>query len=149
EFHRYVPVLGHVMGGRITEIPIQNIPRPKGKSNYGIGRTFGVFLDLIVLYFLVHYLDRPMRAFGKLGAAAFGVGSVILVTLVTYAYAAGYPTVREHSGWFIMSVMLMLSSVQIFIAGILAEILIRVHYSQGDRRVYHLRHEWSAAEAEG
>jgi hypothetical protein len=135
-------VLGHSLGGRITEIPIENIPRPKGKSNYGIGRTFGVFLDLIVLYFLVHFLDRPMRAFGTIAAGAFAAGMAILTVLVGYGYLAGMPTVREHSGWFLVSIMLLLASVQIFVAGILAEILIRVHYSQGEKRVYQLRQEW-------
>ena len=36
-------------------------------DSYGLGRIIGVFLDLILLYFLVRYLDRPLRAFGKLG----------------------------------------------------------------------------------
>jgi len=144
EFHRYIPVLCHLQGGRIAEMPIQNIERPKGKSNYGIGRTFGVFLDLLLLMFFVHYMDRPMRAFGKIGAVLFGSGTAIILALIAYAYIASYSTFREHSGWFILGVMLILSSVQCFIAGILAEILIRVHFSQGDRRVYRTRREWNA-----
>jgi glycosyltransferase involved in cell wall biosynthesis len=143
EFHRYVPVLCHAEGGRITELPIRNIERPKGKSNYGIGRTFGVMLDLLLLLFFVHYADRPMRAFGKVASALFAGGAAILAVLIAYAQIASYSTFREHSGWFLLAVMLILSAVQCFIAGILAEVLIRVHYSQGDRRVYRLRREWS------
>ena len=48
QFHRFMPVLCRaVMKVKITEIPIQNIVRPVGKSNYGIGRTFTVLFDLI------------------------------------------------------------------------------------------------------
>lgn len=147
EFHRYIPVLAHIKGARITEIPIGNIERPHGKSNYGIGRTFGVFLDLILLYFLVHYMDRPMRAFGKLAAGAFGLGTAILSALVIWAYCAQYSTFREHLGWFLLSVMLILTAVQVLTAGILGEILIRVHYGQGDRRVYAVRQEWKSDQA--
>ncbi len=148
DFHRYIPVLGQIRGARITELPIRNIERPQGKSNYGIGRTFGVFLDLILLYFFVHYMDRPMRAFGKLAAAGFGAGSAILTVLIAQAHIANYPTVREHSGWFLLAVMLLLASLQILIAGILAEILIRVHYAQNDRRVYDVRQEWNSQHAD-
>jgi glycosyltransferase involved in cell wall biosynthesis len=143
EFHRYVPVLAHLAGGRICEIPIENIDRPAGKSSYGLGRSRGVLLDLLVLLFFARYMDRPMRAFGSLGLLAFLAGGGILSVLVVWAYAFDVPTVREHSGWFLMSIMLLLAAVQITMTGLLAEILVRVHYDIGDRRVYRVRQEWS------
>ncbi len=145
EFHRYIPVLGHAAGGRITEIPIENIERPAGKSSYGLGRSLGVSLDLVLLLFFSRWLDRPLRIFGKIALAAFTVGGGILTFLVAYAYATNVPTVRAYSGWFLMSVMLILASVQIMMTGILAEILVRIHYGQGDRRVYRVREELRAA----
>jgi glycosyltransferase involved in cell wall biosynthesis len=147
EFHRYVPVLGYAAGGRITEIPIENVVRPKGKSNYGLSRSRGVFLDLILLLFFSRYLDRPMRAFGTLGLLAFAVGGGILAFLLGYAWIYNVPTVRVYSGWFVMSVMMLLASVQITMTGVLAEILVRIHFGQGDRRVYRVRREWTAESA--
>ncbi len=148
EFHRYIPVLGHAVGGRIAEIPIENVERPAGESNYGLGRSQGVFLDLIVLLFLSRYLDRPMRVFGSVALLAFGAGGTILSFLLLYAWLTQIPTVRTHSGWFLMAVMLLLAGIQIASTGVLAELLVRVHYGQGDRRVYRVRHEWRA-EGEG
>jgi glycosyltransferase involved in cell wall biosynthesis len=142
EFHRYIPVLGYVAGARITEIPIENVVRPVGTSNYGIGRTFDVALDLLLLFFLSRYLDRPMRAFGKIAAVAFISGMSILTVLVVTAYIYHIPTVREYSGWFLMSLILILTSIQVLLTGLMAEILVRVHYSQGDRRVYRVRQIW-------
>jgi glycosyltransferase involved in cell wall biosynthesis len=144
EFHRFVPVLAVQAGGRVTEIPIENIERPAGKGNYGLGRTQGVFLDLIVLLFLSRYIDRPMRAFGALGLLAFTAASTILAALLGYAYLYDVPTAREHSGWLLVSVMLFLASVQVTLAGVMAEILVRVHYEIGDRRVYRVRRTWGA-----
>jgi glycosyltransferase involved in cell wall biosynthesis len=143
EFHRYVPVLGYAAGARILEIPIENVERPAGRSKYGLGRTRGVFLDLIVLLFLARYLDRPMRIFGALGLLGLLAGGGILAFLLAYAYLYDVPTVRLYSGWFLMSIMLLLASVQVILTGILAEILVRVHYGIGDRRVYRVRREWS------
>jgi glycosyltransferase involved in cell wall biosynthesis len=144
EFHRFIPALGATLGGNIAELPIRNIERPAGKSNYGIGRTTGVFLDLFVLFFIVRYMDRPMRAFGKLALATFGVGALILATMVVLAYVYNVHMVQEHLGWFMLSVLLMLAGIQILLTGLLAEILIRIHFGQGDRRVYQIRKEWNA-----
>jgi glycosyltransferase involved in cell wall biosynthesis len=144
EFHRFIPALGKDLGAKITELPIRNIERPAGHSKYGLGRTVGVFLDLIVLFFFVRYIDRPMRAFGKLGLFVCGIGSLILTVLVVYAYTFGVPAVRERQGWFLIAIMLLVSSVQIFFVGILAELIIRIHYAQGDRRVYTVRNEHRA-----
>ncbi len=146
EFHRYIPVLGHLAGGRITEIPITNVERSAGKSKYGLGRSQGVFLDLLVLLFFARFLDRPMRAFGALGLLAFTTGAGILAFLVGYSYLYDVATVRERSGWYLMSIMLLLASVQITTTGLLAEILVRVHYGIGDRRVYRVRDVFGAAE---
>ena len=147
EFHRYVPVLAHVAGARILEIPIENVERPAGRSKYGLSRTRGVLLDLIVLLFLARYLDRPMRIFGALGLLGLTAGGGILAFLLGYAYLYDVPTVRLYSGWFLMSIMLLLASVQVILTGILAELLVRVHYGIGDRRVYRVRREWSGPDA--
>jgi glycosyltransferase involved in cell wall biosynthesis len=149
EFHRFIPALAWTAGGRVTEIPIDNIERPAGRSNYGLGRSRAVFLDLIVLLFLSRFLDRPMRAFGTLGLLAFSGGAAILAVLLGYSYVYSVPTVRTHSGWFVVSVMLLLASVQVIMTGLLAEILVRVLYGVGDRRVYRVRHEWTATAPEG
>jgi glycosyltransferase involved in cell wall biosynthesis len=144
EFHRYVPVLAHMQGARLTELPIQNIERPAGKSSYGIGRTFGVMLDLCVLHFMNKYMDRPMRAFGTLAFIGFAVSAAIMGGLFAYAWIYNVQAVKERVGWFLTAIMIALASVQFLLTGLLAEILMRVHYAQGDRRVYGVRREWPA-----
>jgi glycosyltransferase involved in cell wall biosynthesis len=139
EFHRFIPALVHDLGARIAELPIQNIERPAGKSKYGIGRTLGVFLDMFVLHFFMRYIRQPMRAFGKLGLCAFLCGAAIMSYMIVVAYAYDFPMFRERPGWFLLSVMLMLSAVQIFIAGILAEMLIRIRFDGSGMTTYRVR----------
>ena len=55
ELHRFIPALAASVGARITEVPITDLDRKSGKSNYGIGRTFRVFFDLIIVKFLQDY----------------------------------------------------------------------------------------------
>ncbi len=139
EFHRFIPVLGHLVGGRITEIPIQNIERPAGKSNYGIGRTFGVFIDLFLIFFLVRYMEKPLRLFGKAGILFLVLGLSIIVVLCVVAFVTDKNMVRERVGWFVMAAIFIVTSVQMILSGLLAEILIRVHFSVGGRQMYHIR----------
>jgi glycosyltransferase involved in cell wall biosynthesis len=146
EEHRFVPALAQIVGARVTEVRIQNADRMRGKSNYGLGRTFGVALDILYLYFARYYFTRPLRVFGKIAALLFSTGFVIAAWLLILALVTGEPTVRVRSGWFILSALLVLASVQVMLAGILAEILVRIYFRSGAAESYVVRDEWSGAE---
>src|SRR5207237_2867947 len=51
EMHRFIPALASWSGATIAEIPIKNLSRQNGKSNYGLSRTLTVALDLICIKF--------------------------------------------------------------------------------------------------
>jgi glycosyltransferase involved in cell wall biosynthesis len=146
EEHRFVPALAQMVGARVTEVRIQNADRKAGASNYGLGRTFGVGLDILYLYFARRYFTRPLRAFGKIAALLFVAGSAIAAWLLVLAFLTGEPTVRVRSGWFILSALLVLGSLQVMLAGILAEILVRIYYRSGGVQNYVVRHEWRGSD---
>jgi glycosyltransferase involved in cell wall biosynthesis len=77
ELHRFIPALASSTGAKIAEVPIANLERKSGKSNYGIGRTIRVFLDLIIVKFLLDYSTRPLQFFGLLGVGGAGIGSLL------------------------------------------------------------------------
>lgn len=144
EEHRLVPALAHMVGAKIIEVPIQNIERPVGVSNYGIGRTFGVALDILFLYFSRFYMARPLRVFGKVAALLFAAGAAIGAALLAINLVTGEPTARTRSGWFLLSAILGLSSVQVLLTGIIAEVLARIFYRTGGAESFVVRREWSA-----
>jgi glycosyltransferase involved in cell wall biosynthesis len=143
EQHRFVPVLAALIGARVTEVPIQNIERPSGQSNYGLGRTINVLLDIMYLYFARFYFARPLKAFGKIGLLLISTGVVISGSLVLYSFATGTSTIRAHGGWFLLSSLLMLGGLQTFLTGILAEILVRIYYQAGHTQQAYVRREWN------
>ncbi|MGE5724421.1 MAG: glycosyltransferase family 2 protein, partial [Acidobacteriota bacterium] len=49
DMHRFVPAVCARLGAKIAEVPIKNVRRKAGKSNYGISRTFRVAMDILVL----------------------------------------------------------------------------------------------------
>ena len=147
EQHRFVPALARMVGARVTEVKIRNVSRPAGQSSYGLGRTLSVALDILFLHFSRHYLNRPLKAFGKLALVFAIVGGAILAWLLIYAYVTGVAAVRERSGWFFVSLALLLSALQFTLAGILAEILVRIYFGIIGHGGYVIRREWVQPDA--
>lgn len=74
ELHRYVPVLAHRRGFRITEITVNHRKRKHGRSKYGMERYMRGLLDSFTTTFLLKYYDRPMYFFGRFGVILCGIG---------------------------------------------------------------------------
>jgi glycosyltransferase involved in cell wall biosynthesis len=148
EHHRFLPVFAHLAGARIVEQPIANVERQHGHSNYGFSRTFTVLADLLSLTFLVRYVSHPMRLFGKLALTLFGLASFIAAVLAYVWLETGRAVVRDHSGWFLAALMLYMSALQIALAGVLSEILVRVYFSKEGKPTYHIRQIWTSSGAQ-
>ena len=61
QLHRFIPVLAHMQGAAIGEMDVRHHARIHGKSKYGLGRTFKVMADLVLMVFMQKYLPRPMH----------------------------------------------------------------------------------------
>lgn len=74
ELHRFIPVLAHARGFRVTELPVNHRPREHGRSKYGVRRFFRGFLDLLTVKFITGFGDRPQHMLGGIGLICFAVG---------------------------------------------------------------------------
>lgn len=81
ELHRYIPVLAHRSGFRITEITVNHRKREHGHSKYGIERYMRGLLDSLTTTFLLRYYDRPMYFFGKIGIGMSFIGVMLCIYL--------------------------------------------------------------------
>ena len=139
ELHRFIPALASSTGARIAEVPIENLHRKSGKSNYGIGRTIRVFLDLIIVKFLLDYSTRPLQFFGLLGVAGMGFGSLLACFLAYEKFYLHQSIMAEHGPLMMLSVALFISGVQFFSMGLLGEIIARTYYESQNKPIYALR----------
>lgn len=121
ELHRYVTVIAHWLGYRITEEPVQHHQRMFGRSKYGVARFFRGFMDLMTVRFLMSYEHRPSHLFGGIGIVSFLLGAVVL----------GYLTVLRFLGQtigdrplLIAGVLLVVVGVQLLLFGLLAELVV-------------------------
>lgn len=81
ELHRFIAVLAHARGFKVTEQPVHHRPRQFGHSKYGIRRFLRGFLDLLTVKFLTGFGQRPQHMLGAFGMFFFGLGMVGLSVL--------------------------------------------------------------------
>jgi glycosyltransferase involved in cell wall biosynthesis len=130
EMHRFIPALANWHGASICEIPIKNLNRVRGKSHYGIGRTFGVFFDLLTIRFLFKYMSQPMHFFGALGVMGMMVGTIIsLVLAVSKVLNPHQAVMDQHAPMFVIGAVLIIAGIQMLAIGLLGELHVRHYYS--------------------
>src|ERR1700686_418326 len=139
ELHRFIPALASSTGARIAEVPIENLQRKSGRSNYGIGRTIRVFLDLIIVKFLLDYSTRPLQFFGLLGVAGAGLGLVVAGYLGVEKFLHNISIMNQHGPLMLMGVALFVSGIQFISMGLLGEIIARTYYESQNKPIYALR----------
>lgn len=129
EMHRFIPVLAASRGFRVAEISVQHHARQHGVSKYGLSRILKGFLDLGTVVFLTRYRFRPQHLLGGLGIFACGLGSLLLLLLlsawlITRCVAGMEPIHLHERALFYMAIFLFLAGLQLLGTGLVAELVV-------------------------
>lgn len=143
EMHRLIPIHAVWVGARVAEIQVRHHPRTRGKSKYGLSRTYKVLLDLVTVKLLGSFSTKPMYLFGGAGLLAC-VGGIFFAgwTLVD-KFLSG---VKAHRNpLLLLAVFLFLVGIQFVFMGLVAELLIRTYYESQGKTPYVVRRTWNCA----
>jgi dolichol-phosphate mannosyltransferase len=143
ELHRFVPVLAAARGWKVGEISINHRPRKHGRSKYGLRRFVKGFLDLLTVYFLTGFEQRPQHLLGTVGILSFLLGLLGLTWLagswvINQAFEMGWDPLHQRPAM-IYSMGALLLGAQLMSIGFLAELMtayygrVNVVYSIKDR----------------
>ncbi|HEX3280848.1 MAG TPA: glycosyltransferase family 2 protein [Pyrinomonadaceae bacterium] len=140
EMHRFIPIYAAWAGARVTEIPVTHHARTMGQSKYGLSRTIKVVFDLITIKFMASYQTKPLYLFGFAGLLTFGVSllSALLACLMKFA---DWP---HHADFIqtplpVMAMVMLVLGIQLFLMGLLAEMLVRTYHESQSKRIYAVR----------
>lgn len=145
ELHRFLPALAYIEGARIGEVQVNHHPRRYGQSKYGIDRTFRVLMDLLTVWFMKRFLTRPMHVFGFAGLISLSAGLLMALWL-----AGEKLLLRVDIGdrpLLLLAVLAILSGVQLFGFGLLAELQMRTYHESQGRPIYRVRNTLRGREA--
>jgi dolichol-phosphate mannosyltransferase len=127
EMHRFIPVLAASRGFRVAEIVIEHHARKHGKSKYGFERFVKGFLDLMTVYFLTGYGNRPQHLLGTGGMISFlfgGIGLLVLSCLWVITRLTSIDDIHLHEkAIFYYCIVALLLGVQLISLGFLAELI--------------------------
>ena len=113
DWHRYMIVLAAAQGYSVTEIPVPLYPRNAGKSKFGFSRIPVGVLDMLAVWFELRFAQKPLLAFGILGAAMFAIGVVFSLVLLVTGQGV-------RAMWMLIQTCLLLGSI-FFATGLLGE----------------------------
>jgi len=137
EMHRFIPIYVTWAGARLIEVPVRHHPRTQGRSKYGLSRVFKVLLDLTTVKFLRDFFVTPIYFFGWLGFLFFAVGVLTgIAAVICWLPQVNQPMIAACLT--VVSPMLAIFGVVEITLGIIAEILIRMHYEIQGRPPYRI-----------
>jgi hypothetical protein len=119
--------------------------RERGRSKYGLSRTFRVVLDLLAAFFFLRFRARPGHFFGGIGLALGVVGSVLLgyLAVVKFVYGADI----GNRPLLLIAVSLSLASLQFLTTGVLAELLSRTFFESAAHDAHFIAWQHDPAQA--
>jgi len=125
ELHRFIPILAHLQGFNVAELPVEHHERRHGTSKYGWKRFIRGSFDLITVAFLGRFQNSPLYLFGGFGGLSIllGVGiGLYLTVLRLQGHSIGTRPLLTFA------VLLIIAGMQLLFTGLLAELIVsRTH----------------------
>ncbi len=137
EMHRYIPIIAQKEGfTNIGEKVVVHQKRKFGVTKFGLDRFLKGYLDLLSLYFISKFSQRPMHFFGAIGTFIFIIGFVI-ATYLAYSkfFDTSYVSMTSRP-LFYFGILAMLTGTQLFLTGFIGEMISR---NSGKKTVYNIK----------
>jgi len=122
DWHRYMVVMAHEQGFKVTEVKVKLYPRKFGQSKFGFWRIPVGFLDLLAVKFQLSFSKKPLLFFGSWGLVLVGLG--ILIGLVAIGFR-----IFAHEGYrpvLYLVMLLEMLGISFFALGFLGETLVEL-----------------------
>lgn len=127
EHHRFIRGMVSWIGMRQEALPYERAARFAGDTKYPLSKMIRFAIDAVT-----GFSTRPLRIASYFGFG-FGIATLLLLAYVLQQYLAG----NTVTGWTSLAVILLaVSSVQLFVAGVLGEYLGRLYMESKGRPLF-------------
>ncbi len=140
EMHRYLVAILRWRGFSVGEIVVKHEPRKSGTSSYNWSKMFRGFVDMWQVWFWKKYSDRPLHLFGVGGVFLMVAGSGLLFFLGVLRLLKLISL--SGSIWPLMAAFIFFTGLQLFVFGIILDMMIRTHYANGKEKSYLIKEKF-------
>ncbi|MDH5550973.1 MAG: hypothetical protein OEZ42_13850, partial [Gemmatimonadota bacterium] len=131
EFFRFLPLLAQREGYRVQEVAAAQHSLDRRVRVHGLGVYLRRLIDILGLFFLLRFTDKPLRFFGLVGSVlAVSGGGILFVLLVQRIGGQGI----ANRPLLLLASLLVVLGVQAIGLGLIGEII--VHVNATTRRTY-------------
>ncbi len=120
--HRFFPLLALRAGFRVSEVDVASSQQDTAPKYYKLGVYVRRALDILTVFFLVKFTQKPLRFFGLVGSAIATIG-VAVTGYVVVQRLLGYAALAERPALLLGSLFIVLG-IQLFAIGLIGELLI-------------------------
>jgi glycosyltransferase involved in cell wall biosynthesis len=137
EIHRFIPGILRWQGFAVDEMKVNHRPRLTGKTKYDFSRTLKGFMDMLSVWFWRKYSARPIHLFGGIGFMIFAVGFLLISVLFVLRLLNLFSLV--NSALPLVGFFMMLAGVQLFVSGLLADVILKNYYHTHQTTPYNIK----------
>jgi len=125
EMHRFIPALLKIKGFKVGEVVVNHRPRMTGRTRYNWKRAIKGFLDMLSVWFWNKYAIRPLHLMGTVGILLCA-GGLFSSLICVYLLLRGHDL--SNTVFPLLAAFLLITGFQLFIAGLMADILSKTYY---------------------
>ena len=137
EMHRFIPALLEIEGFKVAEVKVSHHPRVHGVTKYNWKRAIKGLIDMMSIWFWRKFANRPLHLFGSTGFFLSLLGGAILVWM--FVEKIFFSASLQERIWPMIGVLLILVGVQLFVSGLLADILVKNYFKAKGSRGYSIK----------
>jgi len=123
--HRFLPILASRRGYQVREIDLAQSGRDPYRRVYAPGVYARRFLDLLTIFFLIKFTQKPLRFFGLIGSSMVLAGGVAITVMVIQRLF--FATALGNRPALLLAALLIVLGIQLFALGLVGELIIYLH----------------------
>ncbi|HEX7120389.1 MAG TPA: hypothetical protein VF212_16465 [Longimicrobiales bacterium] len=133
DFHRFLPLFARREGFTVEEVAASQHDADTGTRIYRPGVYLRRVFDLLNLFFLLRFTEKPLRFFGLVGSLLVFAGALVLGTL--FVQRIGGQGIADRP-MLLLGALLVVVGMQAIALGLVGEIIVHLHAP--DRRPYRI-----------
>lgn len=137
EMHRFIPAILELQGYKVGEVKVTHHPRVHGVTKYNWKRGMKGIVDMISVWFWRKYSNRPLHLFGGTGMILSFGGFLILSWMAIEKLFLGAELSEKI--WPLVGIFLVLVGIQLFVFGLLADIMLKNYYKGHGKMNYNIK----------